>query len=312
VRRVPRRRRCGRPEPACASGRRRPRRRRSRSATRRVFEACPTLRYVHVGSVGFDYVDIAAATERGIAVANTPNFCREEVADHAAMLILAAARRLPRLLTLLDEQGWDTRAGYATMAATPRVRGATLGLVAFGGIARLTAEKMRGFGMRHLAYDPHLDPAAIRAHGAEPVSLAALCQESDILSMHAPLNDETRGLLGAAEFALMKPTAWVVNTSRGATIDEAALIAALREGRIGGACLDVLETEPPAPDNPLLSMPNVLLTPHTANFSDQGQVDQVRQAVDEVLRVLGGAWPVALVNPAVKAKGGIWGESREG
>jgi phosphoglycerate dehydrogenase-like enzyme len=113
-------------------------------------------------------------------------------------------------------------------------------------------------------------------------------------------------MLRAEHFRLMKPTAWIVNTSRGATIDEAALIAALHEGRIGGACLDVLETEPPAPDNPLLTMPNVLINAHTAGYSNESRVDQVEQSVAEMLRVLGGQWPTALVNPTVKEKGGIW------
>ena len=109
--------------------------------------------------------------------------------------------------------------------------------------------------MRYLAYDPYQSPDAVRAHGAEPVSLEELCRQSDVLSMHALLNEETRGMLRAEHFRLMKPTAWVVNTSRGATIHEASLIKALREGWIGGACLDVVEAEPAAPDNPLLSCP---------------------------------------------------------
>jgi D-3-phosphoglycerate dehydrogenase len=274
--------------------------------SRRVFAALPALRYLQWPIIGYDRVDVDAATEHGVAVANNPAFCREEVADHAALLILAALRRLPRQLHQLRTGGWDTRAAYAAMGATPRASRATLGFVAFGAIARLTADRLRGFGLRYLAYDPYLDPAVIRAHGAEPVELAELCRQADVVSMHALLNAETRGLLGAEHFRLMKPTAWVVNTSRGATIREAELIEALRTGQIGGACLDVVETEPAAADNPLLSLPNVLLTPHTANYSDQARADQVRQAADEVLRVLGGEWPRALVNPAVKAKGGIW------
>lgn len=276
------------------------------SFTRRVFEALPDLRYVQGMSVGYDWIDVKAATEHGVAVANNPLFCREEVADVASMFILAAARRLPKQVSLLREQGWDTRAAVGAMSPTPRVKGSTLGFIAFGAIARLTAHRLTHFGMRYLAYDPHLDPAVILEHGAEPVSLEELCERADIITMHALLNDETRGLLGAEHFRRMKATAWVVNTSRGATIDEAALIAALREGRIGGACLDVVAVEPAARDNPLLSMPNVLVTPHTAGYSDAARADQRRQSVDEVLRVLGGEWPHALVNPAVKEKGGIW------
>jgi D-3-phosphoglycerate dehydrogenase len=272
----------------------------------RVFSALPTLRYVQVLSVGYNHIDVDAATEHGVAVANNPLFCREEVADHAAMLIFAAARRLPKQLSLMREQGWDTRAAYAAMTPTPRVKGSTLGFIAFGAIARLTAHKLRNFGLRYLAYDPYQKPEVIREHGAEPVSLDELCRQSDIMSMHALLNEETRGMLREEHFRQMKPTAWVVNTSRGATIHEASLIRALQEGWIGGACLDVVEVEPPAKDNPLLSMPNVLVTPHTAGYSEDAQRDAVEQSVAETVRVLKGEWPQALVNPAVKETGGIW------
>jgi D-3-phosphoglycerate dehydrogenase len=272
----------------------------------RVFSALPTLRFLQVPSVGYDWVDAEAATEHNVAVANNPLFCREEVADHAAMLILAAARRLPKQVHRLDADGWDTRAGYAEMGATPRVSRSTLGFIAFGAIARLTAAKMSGFGFRYLAYDPYLPAETIRQHGAEPVSLDELCRQSDILSMHALLNQETRGMLREQHFRLMRPSTWIVNTSRGATIHEASLITALREGWIGGACLDVVESEPAAPDNPLLTMSNVLLTPHTAGYSDAAMVDQRQQSAAEVVRVLRGEWPTALVNPAVKEHGGLW------
>jgi D-3-phosphoglycerate dehydrogenase len=274
--------------------------------SRSVFAALPALRYIQWPIIGYDRVDVAAATEHHVAVANNPAFCREEVADHAAMFILAAARRLPKQVHRLRADGWDTRAGYAEMGATPRVGGSTLGFIAFGAIARLTAAKLRGFGLRYLAYDPYLPAEVVRQHGAEPVSLEEVCRQADVVSMHALLNEETRGMLREEHFRQMRPTAWVVNTSRGATIHEASLVKALQEGWIGGACLDVVEREPATRDNPLLSMPNVLVTPHTANYSDQARVDQVRQAVDELLRALGGEWPRTLVNPAIKAMGGIW------
>jgi len=275
--------------------------------SRRVIEALPALRYIQGSAVGYDGVDVAAATEHGVAVANNPLFCREEVSDTAAAYIMAAARRLPRQQTFLREHGWDVRRAVGeAMGDTPRLKTATLGFIAFGAIARLTAHKLANFGMRYLAYDPYIDPAVVRQHGAEPVSLEEVCRQSDIITMHALLNEETRGLLRDEHFRLMKPTAWVVNTSRGATINEAALIAALREGRIGGACLDVVESEPAQPDNPLLSMPNVLATPHTAFYSNQSIIDSRQLSVAQVVKVLGGAWPDHLVNPAVKEKGGIW------
>jgi D-3-phosphoglycerate dehydrogenase len=222
------------------------------------------------------------------------------------MFILSAARRLPKQVHLMDEIGWNTSAGYEVMGPTPRVKNSTLGFIAFGAIARLTAYKLKNFHMRYLAYDPYQSPDLIRQHGAEPVSLEELCRQSDIISMHALLNDETRGMVREEHFRLMKPTAWIVNTSRGATIHEAALIKALQEGWIGGACLDVVEEEPAAPGNPLLTMKNVLLNAHTAGYSNESRVDQLEQSLADVLRVLGGEWPNGLVNPAVKEKGGIW------
>lgn len=272
----------------------------------RVFSALPTVKYVQGLSVGYNHIDTEAATEHGVAVANNPLFCREEVADHATMLIFAAARRLPKQLAQMRASGWDTRAAYAEMAPAPRVKVSTLGFIAFGAIARLTAHKLANFGMRYLAYDPYMPADVVRQHGAEPVSLDELCRQSDIITMHALLNDETRGMLREEHFRQMKKSAWVVNTSRGATIHEASLIKALQEGWIGGACLDVVETEPPAPNNPLLSMSNVLVTPHTAGYSEDAMVDQVQQSIAEVVRVLGGSWPNALVNPKVKEMGGIW------
>jgi D-3-phosphoglycerate dehydrogenase len=275
--------------------------------SRRVIEALPDLRFVQGMAVGYDGVDVAAATEHNVAIANNPLFCRDEVSDTAATYILAAARRLPKQQAFVREQGWDVRRATAeAMGDTPRVKTATLGFIAFGAIARLTAHKLANFGMTYLAYDPYLAADVIRQHGAEPVTLDELCQRSDIITMHALLNEETRGLLRAEHFRQMKPTAWVVNTSRGATIDEASLIQALREGWISGACLDVVEKEPATADNPLLSMPNVLITPHTAFYSNQSLVDSRQLATAQMVRVLGGEWPETLVNPAVKEKGGIW------
>ncbi len=270
--------------------------------TDRVFAGLPRLRFLQQCSVGYDRVDVEAATRHGVIVANSPRFCLEEVSDHAAMLILACARKLPQQVYAAARHGWARPAALAQMGPLFRVRGTTLGFVAFGKIARLTAEKLRGFGMRYVAFDPYLSAADVRSWDVELVSLDELCRRADFVSMHALLNPATRHLLGEAEFRAMKPTAYFVNTSRGATVDEAALIRALREGWIAGAALDVLEMEPPAPDSPLLGMPNVLLTPHTAGYSLDSLAQNRRETVDEVLRVLGGEWPTALVNPEVKAR----------
>lgn len=270
--------------------------------TDRVFAGLPRLRFLQQCSVGYDRVDVEAATRHGVMVANSPFFCLEEVAEHAAMLILACARKLPQQLSVAPRHGWSRPPAVAAMGPVNRLKGRTLGFVAFGKIARLTAEKMRGFGLAYLAYDPYLTEDQVRTWAVEPVSLDELCRRSDFVSMHALLNPSTRHLFGERQFRAMKPTACFVNTSRGATVDEAALTLALREGWIAAAGLDVLETEPPSPDNPLLRLPNVLWTPHTAGHSLDSMADNRRDTVNEVIRVLAGGWPTALVNPEVKAR----------
>jgi D-3-phosphoglycerate dehydrogenase len=266
--------------------------------TERVFQTLEALQHVQQCSVGFDRIDVAAATRHGVSVANSPTFCIEEVSDQAALLILACARRLPHQL----RHGWNRAPAVQAMGPVPRLRGKTLGFVAFGKIARLTAEKLAGFGLRYVAHDPYVPAEQARRWNVEMVPLDALCRQSDFVSMHALLNAETRGLFGEAQFRAMKPTAFFVNTSRGGTVDEPALIRALREGWIAGAGLDVLAQEPPVPDNPLLAMPNVLLTPHTAGYGADSLADNRRDTVDEVLRVMAGEWPRALVNPDVRAR----------
>jgi D-3-phosphoglycerate dehydrogenase len=268
--------------------------------TERVFAGLPRLTLLQQCTVGYDRVDVAAATRHGVMVANSPRFCSEEVSDHAAMLILACARKLPHQLYAAARHGWNRPAAVTQMGSVYRLPGKTLGFVAFGRIARRTAEKLSGFGLHYLAHDPYLKPADVRGWNVELVTLEDLCRRSDVVSMHALLNPATRGLFGEAQFRAMKPTAYFVNTSRGGTVNEAALIRALREGWIAGAGLDVLEEEPPRKDNPLLELPNVLLTPHTAGYSVDALADNCRDTVGEVLRVLAGDWPSALVNPEVK------------
>jgi D-3-phosphoglycerate dehydrogenase len=270
--------------------------------TERVFRDLPRLQFLMQCTVGYDRVDVDAATRHGVLVANSPRFCIEEVSDHAVMLLMACARKLPQQVHAFHRHGWSRPPAVEAMGPVLRMKGKTLGFVAFGKIARLTAEKLSGFRMRYLAHDPYLTSEDIRPWGVELVSLDELCRQSDLISMHALLNRETRGLFGAAQFAAMKPTAFFVNTSRGGTVDEAAMIQTLREGRIAGAALDVLEQEPPHPDNPLLTLPNVLLTSHTAGHGEGSMSDNRQQSVDQVVRFLGGQWPTALVNPEAKAR----------
>jgi D-3-phosphoglycerate dehydrogenase len=270
--------------------------------TERVFAALEALQFLQQCSVGYDRIDVEAATRHGVMVANSPSFCSEEVSDHAAMLILACARKLSHQMYATARHGWSRPAAIAQVGPLYRVKGRTLGFVAFGRIARLTAEKLAGFGLRYLAYDPFLTPEQVRRWNVELVPLERLCRESDFVSMHALLNSQTRRMFGERELRAMKPTAYFVNTSRGGTVDEAALARALSEGWIAGAGLDVLEKEPPDAGNPLLGLPNALLTPHTAGYSLDSLADNRRDTVDEVLRVLGGEWPRVLVNPEVKER----------
>jgi D-3-phosphoglycerate dehydrogenase len=183
--------------------------------------------------------------------------------------------------------------------AMPRVTGQTLGLIAFGGIARAVARRARAFGMTCLAYDPYLPDEVFAREGVERASLAAVCQRADIVSCHLPLNKETYHLVGDEQFRLMKPGAIFLSTGRGRVVDEAALIAALRGGRLFGAGLDVLEQEPPDPANPLLTMSNVVFSPHMASVSDVSYVERRRFMGKQIADVLQGRVPKGVVNPAV-------------
>jgi D-3-phosphoglycerate dehydrogenase len=181
----------------------------------------------------------------------------------------------------------------------PRVTGQVLGLVPFGRIPRAMAKRAHGFGMTCLAYDPFVAPEVFAEHGVESVSLDDVCRRSDFVSCHLPWTPETHRLIGEAQFRAMKPSAIFLSTGRGKVVDEAALISALQEGRIAGAGLDVLEDEPPDPSNPLLSMPNVTLSPHMASASDVGAVERRRLMGRQIAAVLRGEVPVGVVNPAV-------------
>lgn len=263
----------------------------------KVFSALPKLKFLQQCTVGYDWVDVPAATRHGVVVANSPFFCIEEVSDHAAMLILACIRRLPQQLSV---QGWDRQAAVEGMGETHRSSGQTVGFVAFGKIARLTAEKLSGFGFRYLAFDPFLKQEQVEQWKVKLVSLEELCAQSDVISMHALLNDSTRHMFGEAQFRSMKKSSAFVNTSRGGCVDEAAMARALQEGWISCAGLDVLETEPPDPAHPILGLPNAIVLAHTAGYSWDAMADNRQQTVEQVVRVLHGEWPTVCVNPEVR------------
>ncbi len=263
--------------------------------SREVIEGLERCRVIARYGVGVDTIDLVAATERGIVVTNVPDYCVDEVSDHALALLLALARRLPKLLRATAAGRWQ-----ATDAQpVHRLRDRTLGLVGFGRIAREVGRKAQALGLRVVASDPFVPGEAITAAGVEPRGLEELLAEADVVSLHAPLTPETRHLIDAEALARMKPGAYLVNTSRGGLVDTDALREALASGRLGGAALDVLETEPPDPDDELLADENVLVTPHTSFYSEESLVEMRRKCVAQVITVLEGRRPDYPVNPEV-------------
>ena len=247
---------------------------------------------------GVDIVDVDAATRRGILVTNVPSdWCENEVADHAMALLLALARKVCVYDRATRGGTWQWQSGYPIH----RLRGRQLGLLSFGAISRAIAQRASAFGMRVAAHDPYLAAADIEARGAASVSFEALLEDSDCLVVQAPLTKETHHLIGEGELRRMKPTAILVNTARGPIVSDQALYSALTEGWIAGAGLDDIEEEPSKvrdwrPVNPLFGLPNVVITPHAAYYSEES-ITTVRDfAAHEVVRVLTGAQPLSPVN----------------
>ena len=274
-----------------------------RPITKRIIDGLERCQVIALGSVGVDSVDVAAATARGVPVTNVPDTFIEEVADHAMTLILATLRRLVVQDRLVREGRW--REGRPMLYELPRLMGQTLGFVAFGHVARAVAVRARPFGVHMLAYDPYIEELVMSQYGVEPVGLSELLHRSDIVSMHAPATDAAHHLLTEHHFRLMKPEALFISTGRGPTTDEAALIKALKEGWIAAAGLDVFEQEPVDPNNPLLKMDNVILTPHAASASARFDPVRKRRVGAELALVLSGRWPRSCVNPSVLEKCGL-------
>lgn len=253
--------------------------------------AMPGCRAIVRYGVGVDNIDREAATARRIFVANVPDYGVEEVSDHALALLLAVGRRIVRRDRAVRSGAWNIARGEPMY----RLAGGTLGLVGYGRIGQAFHRKARALGFeRTLIFDPFLESAP---QGAELSDLPRLCAESDAISLHAPLTAKTRHLIGAVELALMKPTAILVNTSRGGLIDPAALHDALARNSIFGAGLDVFEEEPPAKNNPLFTLPNVVVTDHTGWYSEESVRDLRRKASEEIARVFAGSLPRNWVNP---------------
>lgn len=260
-------------------------------------EAMPDCKVIARSGIGVDIVDVEAATEHGIWVTNVPGYCVEEVAEHAIALILACARKLFPYFEDVRRGAWKWQSGKKIF----RISGSTFGLIGFGKIGRLIWQRMKGFGCKGLIVDPFVYPEIILSDGAIPSTLNEVLETADIVHIQAPLTPQTYHLIGEEELRRMKPTAILTNAARGPIIDEQVLYRALSEGWIAAAGLDDLEEEPAKtrhwiPANDLLQLPNIIVTPHTAWYSEQSIEEVKRVSATEIARVLSGLRPLYPVN----------------
>jgi glyoxylate reductase len=262
-----------------------------------LLEAAPKLRVVANMAVGYDNIDVPAATARKIPVTNTPGVLTETSADMAWALLMSTARRIVEADRFTRDGKWKTWGPMLLLGQD--VHHATLGLIGMGRIGAEVAKRARGFDMRILYHSRTRKPELERDLGIEPVALDDLLRQSDFVSIHTPLTEETRGLIGARELSLMKPTSILINTSRGPVVDQRALAEALQAGRIFGAGLDVFEVEPLPMDDPLLKLENVVIPPHIASASFATRGKMARMAAENCLAVLEGRRPANPVNPEV-------------
>jgi len=244
--------------------------------------------------IGVDNVDIPVATSKGIVVTKVPDYCLDEVSDHAMALLLALIRKIPFANTRTQSGNWEMKA----VVPIHRLRGTVLGLVAFGQIPQLVTPKAQAFGMQVITYDPYVSDEVLKRANVRRVELDELIRTSDYISLHCPLTPETKHLFSSGAFQKMKRSAYLVNTARGPVIDEAALAQALDQKLIAGAALDVMENEPPG-TSPLFGRDNIIVTPHTSFYSEESLVDLQTKAAEEVVRVLSGQAPRNPVNPEV-------------
>ena len=246
--------------------------------------------------VGVDNIAVSTATELGIAVTYVPDYCVDEVSDHVMALLHAWNRKIALFDRSVKERGWGSQPLTMRMM---RLRGKTVGIVGFGRIGQAVAAKARAFGLHILATDPVVPAESVEALGGRMVDLPTLLAESDFVTLHAPLSDATRNLIGPEELTMMKQDAFLINAARGPLIDETALYDALKTGTIAGAGLDVMVDNSPSQDHPLLSLDNIIITPHVAFFSQESTLELEQRAAAEVVSVMQGSMPDNLVNPAV-------------
>jgi D-3-phosphoglycerate dehydrogenase / 2-oxoglutarate reductase len=265
--------------------------------TAEMIQQMPRCRIISRFGIGVDNVDLAAATNAGIVVTKVPDYCIDEVSDHALALLLALVRKIPSSSARTHAGRWEMKA----VVPIHRLRGSVLGLVGFGRIPQLVAPKAKAFGMTVVAFDPFVPPDAFARADVQRVEFKELLQMSDYVSVHVPLLPETRALFNRDTLVHMKPGSYLVNTARGPIIDEAALAEALDAGTLAGAALDVMTQEPPPP-SPLFGRDNVIITPHTSFYSEESLVELQVKAAQEVVAVLSGSAPRNPVNPEVLAR----------
>ena len=247
-------------------------------------------------SVGYDCVDVERATQRGIPVCNTPAYCTDEVANHAMTLILALSRKLEIIIPRTRAADWE----YKYTKPIFNFKDKHFGIIGLGKIGRAIVPKAKGFGMKVMAYDPYVDDDIFTLLEVERAyELHDLLKEADYVTIHAPLTPETRYMIDEGVLNIMKERAVIANTARGHIIDEQALMGALKNKKIAGAGLDVLQQEPPTPQEPLLTLDNVIITPHIAWYSEESFVRDMEQGMDELIRVLNGQRPRYIVNPEI-------------
>ncbi|MFS0749933.1 MULTISPECIES: C-terminal binding protein [Oceanobacillus] len=256
----------------------------------------PNVKVICRYGIGVDTIDVKAATERGIYVANVQDYCHDEVADHALSLILTMGRKIIPL-----HEGLKKNVRSTVFDQTPirRIKTQTVGLISFGNIARNLARKLKAIGYNVIAFDPYCTEEIAKEYGVELLPLEALMKRSDVISVHAPLTKSTRHLINAEMLSLVRKDAFIVNTGRGPVIDQTALIEALQNKTIAGAALDVFEVEPLSADSPLLDMEQVIVTPHAAFYSDESSAEMKQKAAENIKLVLDGDVPRYLINKEI-------------
>jgi D-3-phosphoglycerate dehydrogenase len=261
----------------------------------RIIEAAKKCFVIVRYGVGVDNIDIPVATRLGIVVANVPDYCMDEVSNHAMAFLLAGNRRLTLFDRSVKSHTWAVKVGMPY----PRLRGLTLGIIGFGRIGKTVAPKAQAFGLRVLVNDPYIDGKEITERGCTPASFETLLHESDFVTLHVPLTAETTALINEKALRLMKPSAWLINTARGPVIDTKALVRVLKEGHLAGAGLDVLPQEPPDWDDELFTLPNVMNSPHSAFYSEGSLEELLQKAAQRVAEAIEGKVPSSIINPEV-------------